>query len=365
MAVQPLKRILALVMSGVGVYYATLAAGLSVTTEMPQRYSLDGGLANRDVTMFAPTPQYEGAGYEFYNRGTTNNLVLKNAAGSTISTLLPGQGITIVWGDTDGWIPLAKSGAGAGGSDFGAPGLLTDQIGESTASAKISMLHRILLAAGGLVKDSQAWLFGDDSDIAYTHDGSASVRVTNAAAGTVGYDDDVLNVCDPADPTKRARLDAGAVTAGQTRVVNLVDQDVATDQWIQKTTTTINNASCRTLNATPVSIIPAPGAGKAIVDVRVSVKYVYATAAFDSVGAGDDLEIRYTDGSGAKVANDIETTGMLDQTSDQYRMSGPVLTSMTPVANAAVVLRLATGEVYAAAGGGSLVVQAYYRVVTL
>lgn len=141
----------------------------------------------------------------------------------------------------------------------------------------------------------------------------------------------------------------------------IVDADTG---W-RKTTTTINNAAVRTLNATPVSIISAPGAGKAIVDVRVNVKYVYNTAAFDSVGSSDDLEFRYTDGSGTKVANDIETTGFLDQTSDQYRMSGPVLTSSTPVANAAVVARIATGEVYSAAGGGSLVVQAFYRIVTL
>lgn len=154
---------------------------------------------------------------------------------------------------------------------------------------------------------------------------------------------------------------AGVTIDGLLIKDGIVDADTG---W-RKATTTVNNAAVRTMNATPVEIIPAPGSGKAIVDVRVNVKYVYATAAFDSVGSSDDMEIRYTDGSGAKVANDIETTGFLDQSSDQYRMSGPVLTSMTPVANAAVVARFATGEVYSAAGGGSLVVQAFYRVVTL
>lgn len=360
--VQALKRLLAFYR---GVYYATLTGNLSITTEMPQHYSLDGGASNRNLTFYAPSEDYKGAVYEFYNRGTTNNLVVKDSGASTIVALLPSQSARVMYDPTNGWVKLSVSGAGAGGSDFGAPGLLTDQIGESTGAAGILINHLMSFVAGLLLKDSQAVKYGNDGDILYTHDGTASVRVTNAAAGTVGYDDDVLNICDPADATKRVRIDAGAVTAGQTRVVNVPDQDIALDQWVQKTTTSINNAATKTLHATPVEIIPAPGAGKAIVDVKVNVKYVYATAAFDSVGGADDMEFRYTDASGAKVANDIETTGMLDQASDQYRMSGPVNTSLTPVGNAPVVVTIATGEVYAAAGGGSLVVQAFYRVVTL
>ena len=128
---------------------------------------------------------------------------------------------------------------------------------------------------------------------------------------------------------------------------------------------TIANAAVRTLNATPVTVIPAPGVGKAIVDVSVQAKYVYATAAFDSVGANDDLAFKYTDSSGAKVCGDIETTGWLDQSSSAWRATGPVVTSMTPVENAAIVAHMLTGEVYSAAGGGSLVIRAQYRVVDL
>lgn len=127
----------------------------------------------------------------------------------------------------------------------------------------------------------------------------------------------------------------------------------------------IANAACRTLNATPVQVIPAPGVGKAIVDISVQAKLVYATAAFDSVGAGDDLAFKYTDGSGAKVCGDIETVGWLDQSSSAWRATGPVVTSMTPVANAPVVAQILTGEIYGAAGGGSLVIRAQYRIVDL
>lgn len=139
----------------------------------------------------------------------------------------------------------------------------------------------------------------------------------------------------------------------------------AKNRIFHESKTVIANAACRTLNATPVVVIPAPGADRAIVDVTVQAKYVYATAAFDSVGANDDLAFKYTDGSGAKVCGDIETVGWLDQTSSAWRATGPVVTSMTPVANAPVVAQILTGEVYGAAGGGSLVIRAQYRIVEL
>jgi len=130
--------------------------------------------------------------------------------------------------------------------------------------------------------------------------------------------------------------------------------------YVQRTTLT--NAEVRTLNATPVTIVPAPGAGKYSAVVRIHVRYVYATAAFDSVGAGDDLEFRYTDASGVKVATNVETTGMLDQTSDKYADTvGDDVVS--PVENAVIVVHLASGEVYSAAGGGHLVIDTYYMIL--
>lgn len=218
--------------------------------------------------------------------------------------------------------------------------------------------------------DALGVLLGATTDATYNFtNGTGSLLTDNDAvyAALNKLDQGFVNLKSTAN-AKGASLvgiedSASLITA--TTVEGALAELAAVDQHIQKTTTTINNAATKTLNATPVTIIAAPGAGKAIVDVRVSVKYVYATAAFDSVGGGDDFEIRYTDGSGAKVANDIETTGMMDQASDQYRMSGPVNTSLTPVANAPVVLTVAGSELFAAAGGGSLVVQAFYRIVTL
>lgn len=50
--------------------------------------------------------------------------------------------------------------------------------------------------------------------------------VTRADTSTPAMEDDELIVVDPADPTKRIRLDAGNVTAGQTRVLTAPDRDI-------------------------------------------------------------------------------------------------------------------------------------------
>ena len=49
----------------------------------------------------------------------------------------------------------------------------------------------------------------------------------NGGGSEIAYvqDDDII-ITDPSDTTKRARVDAGTVTAGQTRVLNIPDRDV-------------------------------------------------------------------------------------------------------------------------------------------
>lgn len=125
-------------------------------------------------------------------------------------------------------------------------------------------------------------------------------------------------------------------------------------------------AAVRTMNATPVELVAAPGSGFALEFLRAEVFMDYGTAAYDAVGAGDDLEIRYTNGSGTLVGA-VETTGFLDQTADQLRMIYPQTAlgtgrfELTPTANAALVARFATGEIYSAAGDSPLYVKTWTR----
>lgn len=135
----------------------------------------------------------------------------------------------------------------------------------------------------------------------------------------------------------------------------------ATD--LQTATVTIPYASVRTLNATPYELVPTPGAGYANVVESAVLFLDYGSAGYDAVGASDDLTIRYTNGSGALIAT-VETVGFLDATADAVRYVQPTTTAaLTPVANAAIVAHISTGEIYSAAGDSPLKVKVYYRVI--
>ena len=134
----------------------------------------------------------------------------------------------------------------------------------------------------------------------------------------------------------------------------------------QRYVTAIANAAVKTLHATPVQVAPAPGAGKYIYVRSWAARYVFATAAFDGVASNEELTLRYTDGSGGEAAPKIPAVGFADQATDQLRVidGGQITagTPVTPVANAPLVVFVNTGEWFAAAGGGSLIVEVDYHI---
>ncbi len=126
----------------------------------------------------------------------------------------------------------------------------------------------------------------------------------------------------------------------------------------------LTSAEVLALNATPIEIVAAPGAGKAIVVVQAEAMLDYATTQYDGVAAGEDLALRYTDGTGTILAQ-FETTGFLDQATDQVRVAGSQVpasgSNLTPVENAAVVAHMTTGEI--ATGDSPVKLRVRYRVV--
>jgi hypothetical protein len=151
-----------------------------------------------------------------------------------------------------------------------------------------------------------------------------------------------------------------STTEVQTEIdrVGLVD-DILT---VNKTITT---AQLLALNAVPIEVIAAPGANKAII-IEDAIASKAAGTAYDGIAAGEDLALRYTDGSGTILVS-IEATGFLDQTTAQCRIASKVVpgialtTNLTPTANAAVVAHMATGEI--ATGDSDLKLRIRYRVV--
>ncbi len=132
---------------------------------------------------------------------------------------------------------------------------------------------------------------------------------------------------------------------------------------LKTATVTVSSAELLALNATPKTLVAAPGAGKALVLVAAELWLDYATTAYGGIAAGEDLAVKYTDASGATLAT-VETTGFLDATADAFRYVEPTTTAaVTPAANAPLVLHLLSGEI--ATGDSPLKLRLLYRELTL
>lgn len=130
-----------------------------------------------------------------------------------------------------------------------------------------------------------------------------------------------------------------AVILTVTGLKNTPDHDTGIVAAGNQKDVVISSAEILALHVTPKTLIAAPGAGKAIALERGVFFLDYNSIAYASVGAGDDLNIRYTDGSGA-VAGTVETTGFLDQTADKYALLTPPAGSLILPANAPLVASL-------------------------
>lgn len=129
----------------------------------------------------------------------------------------------------------------------------------------------------------------------------------------------------------------------------------------------ITSAQILTLNATPVTLIAAPGANKAIIFLGAVVATGGGTA-YAGIAATEEFSFKYTGAAGLNVST-VETTGWLDQTTAQVRWAQPhtsnittdVPESYTPVANAALVAHMVVGEI--TTGNYPISVRVFYRIV--
>ena len=133
---------------------------------------------------------------------------------------------------------------------------------------------------------------------------------------------------------------------------------------IMKLDVLVSSAELLALFATPKTIVPAPGAGLALVFEGAAIHKPAGTA-YAGVAVGEDLTVKYTNQAGAEVAQ-CETTGFLDQATAQTRYVRPhtaasLISSLTPTDNAALVLALLVGEI--TTGNSPLHVRYFYRVV--
>lgn len=126
----------------------------------------------------------------------------------------------------------------------------------------------------------------------------------------------------------------------------------------QVSTRIITNAQMKALKATPLSLIPAPGAGWAIVVERIYMTSSTVTAGWTETA--DNPVIEYTGGTDIAV---IESTAFLDQVGVQVRTQAIAATVTTPVVNEGVQIYNPDDELGGGNAANVFVVSIRYRIM--
>ena len=144
-----------------------------------------------------------------------------------------------------------------------------------------------------------------------------------------------------------------STTVGVYRIVN-----AELSGEIVRKTTVLTSAQVLASFTTPITLVSAPGAWKAIHVESIVASIDYNSAAY---ATNTTMEARYTDGSGTKVTADISS--LLAVTADTIISVGGIEAQLVLTQNAPVVIRTATGN--PATGNSPVTVEVFYRVVSI
>lgn len=121
----------------------------------------------------------------------------------------------------------------------------------------------------------------------------------------------------------------------------------------------IQASAIKTLKATPVELVGAPGAGLALIPFAVNVNLTAGTEVLSE--SADNLAVKCS----TTEMIEIETTGFINQATDQNRYQERAEAVTTPIANTSLVLaNKGDGEIAGNATDDALLsVRVFYRVV--
>ena len=122
----------------------------------------------------------------------------------------------------------------------------------------------------------------------------------------------------------------------------------------------LTNAEMLALNATPLTLVGAPGVGRAIVVVSIEIFFDVTTTGY-TLGTGNQ-KIEYA--TGVDIIN-VTQTGLFDQATDQLRTLEPAIGTPNPVANSAVRVNNETAEFTGGNAANRVKYVIRYRIVQL
>ena len=129
------------------------------------------------------------------------------------------------------------------------------------------------------------------------------------------------------------------------------------DLGLHKSVVRLTAAQVRALNSTARTVVPSPGAGRAILPVFMTMKVDGGTA-FGGIAAGEDITVRY-DGSVGTTLATFETTGFLNQT-DRPTWARTFGNTSFEVRGAEELELSNSGAI---TSGSPVIVTTYYRIV--
>lgn len=121
----------------------------------------------------------------------------------------------------------------------------------------------------------------------------------------------------------------------------------------------LSTAELLALFTTPKSLVAAQGAGTVVEFVSALLAYDYNSTVY-TINGSTNLQIKYTDGSGAEASSTRATTGFIDQGTDQLSLLEKIGGTVVPVVNAALVLTCATAN--PTLGNSPINIRVTYRI---
>ncbi|HHT9137377.1 MAG TPA: hypothetical protein ACFYEK_09070 [Candidatus Wunengus sp. YC60] len=127
----------------------------------------------------------------------------------------------------------------------------------------------------------------------------------------------------------------------------------------------LTNVNVKALRATPITLVAAQGTNKVIEFVSAVLELKAGTNVLTE--SADNLAIKYNNGSGAAVSQDIEATGFIDASANTITNARPKLDTIVALsasANKALVLHNTGDGEYGgnAAADATMVVKIAYRI---